>query len=168
MYGGALGQKTSQPSSLGATIASKNAQAENEANSSKTLEPKKAGTIRIGLAGVKTGQIGEGINAVELAGAIQNSLPQYLKGTKVEVVSLDAKLESVVFQLNSKIDSKFDLMLLEIRHVGEIAIEARTAARSIKWNMLFASLGTLGITLSMVFALWTVGYQIADFMRPPH
>jgi hypothetical protein len=24
----------------------------------------------------------------------------------------------------------------------------------------------LGVTLSMVFALWTVGYQIADFMRP--
>jgi len=56
-------------------------------------------------------------------------------------------------------------MLLEIRHVGETAVEARTAARSIKWNMLFASLGTLGVTLSMVFALWTVGYQIADLIK---
>jgi hypothetical protein len=92
---------------------------------------------------------------------------------ETRLTQLDSKIEQRFLTLNMKIDtailglnSKFDLMLQEIRHVGEIAVEARTAARSIKWNMLFASLGTLGVTLSMVFALWTVGYQIADFMKP--
>ena len=92
---------------------------------------------------------------------------------ETRLTQLDAKIEQRFLTLDTKIDqrfltlhSKFDLMLLEIRHVGETAVEARTAARSIKWNMLFASLGTLGVTLSMVFALWTVGYQIADFMKP--
>ena len=75
-------------------------------------------------------------------------------------------LDTAVLGLNSKIDSKFELMLQEIRHVGEIAVEARTAALSIKWNMLFASLGTLGVTMSMLFGLWMVGYQIADLIRP--
>ena len=75
-------------------------------------------------------------------------------------------LDTAVLGLNSKIDSKFELMLQEIRHVSEIAVEARTAALSIKWNMLFASLGTLGVTMSMLFGLWMVGYQIADLIRP--
>src|SRR5262245_48696874 len=47
--------------------------------------------VRIGLAGVKTGKIGEGINPIELANAIQASLVQYLKGTKIEIVPLEAK-----------------------------------------------------------------------------
>jgi outer membrane lipoprotein SlyB len=65
-------------------------------NSSSTLEPKKEGTVRVGLAGVKTGAVGEGVNAAELAGAIQNTLAQYLKGTKVEIIPLEAKLQSAI------------------------------------------------------------------------
>jgi hypothetical protein len=85
--------------------------------------------------------------------------------TKIDqrFLTLDAKIDTAVLGLNSK----FEVMLQEIRHVGEISVEARAAARSLKWNMLFASLGTLGVTLSMVFALWTVGYQIADLIKPP-
>jgi hypothetical protein len=92
---------------------------------------------------------------------------------ETRLTQLDSKIEqrfmtldTAVLALNSKIDCKFELLLQEIRHVGEIAVEARTAARSIKWNMLFASLGTLGVTMSMLFGLWTVGYQIADLIRP--
>ena len=55
---------------------------------------KREGTIRIGLAGVKTGAVGEGITAADLSAAIQNSLASYLKGTKVEIVQLEAKLAS--------------------------------------------------------------------------
>lgn len=55
---------------------------------------KKEGTIRVGLAGVKTGAVGEGITAADLSAAIQNSLGSYLKGTKVELVQLEAKLAS--------------------------------------------------------------------------
>jgi hypothetical protein len=84
--------------------------------------------------------------------------------TKIDqrFVTLDSKIDAAVLGLNSK----FDLLLQEIRHVGEISVEARAAARSIKWNMLFASLGTLGVTMTMLFGLWAVGYQIADLIKP--
>jgi len=82
-------------SNLGATVQTMNSQ-NTETNSSATLEPKKTGTIRVGLAGVKTGAVGEGLNPAELAQAIQNTLPQYLKGTKIEIVQLEAKLASAV------------------------------------------------------------------------
>lgn len=81
-------------SSLSSTVQSMNSP--QVANSAATLEAKKEGVIRIGLAGVKTGAIGEGINPAELAGAIQNTFAQYLKGTKVELVLLDAKLQSAI------------------------------------------------------------------------
>jgi len=68
-------------------------------SSSKTkaeVGEKKAGVVRVGLAGVKTGSIGEGMNASELAGAIQNTLSEYLKSPNVELVALDAKLAQAV------------------------------------------------------------------------
>lgn len=55
---------------------------------------KKPGTIRLGLAGIKTGAIGEGLSAADLSAAVQNTLNDYLKGTKVEIVPLEAKLAS--------------------------------------------------------------------------
>jgi hypothetical protein len=74
-----------------------NSQRNESSNStSSTVEPKKEGTIRIGLASVKTGAVGDGVNGAELAGAIQNSLAQYVKGTKVEIVPLEAKLQSAI------------------------------------------------------------------------
>lgn len=54
---------------------------------------KQPGTVRIGLT-VKTGAVGEGITATDLAAAVQNTLGTYLKGTKIEVVPLEAKLAS--------------------------------------------------------------------------
>lgn len=65
-------------------------------NSSTEVGAKKAGVIRLGLAQVKTGAVGDGLNANELAAAVQNTLAEYLKGTKVEVVKLEAKLPSAV------------------------------------------------------------------------
>jgi hypothetical protein len=67
-----------------------------DANVPVTVGAKKEGTIRIGLAGVKTGAVGEGLNATELAGAIQNSLGEHLKGTKVELVQIEAKIASAI------------------------------------------------------------------------
>jgi len=61
-----------------------------------TLGPKKEGVIRIGLAGVKTGAVGEGISAADLSAAVQNSLIQHLKVPNVEVVALESKLASAV------------------------------------------------------------------------
>ncbi len=85
-------QSTSTSTSLGSTIATKDA---NPAVS-PAIDDKKPGVVRIGLAGVKTGSVGEGINATELAGAIENSLGEYLKGTKIEIVRLEAKLPAAI------------------------------------------------------------------------
>lgn len=60
------------------------------------LGPKKPGVIRIGIASVKTGAVGEGISAADLSAAVRNSLMQYLKLPKVEVVALEARLDSAV------------------------------------------------------------------------
>lgn len=57
---------------------------------------KQAGTVRIGLANVKTGAVGEGLVAAELAAAVQNSLKEYLKVPNVEVVILEGKLQTAI------------------------------------------------------------------------
>ncbi|HEX8719937.1 MAG TPA: hypothetical protein VF736_04790 [Pyrinomonadaceae bacterium] len=58
--------------------------------------PRKAGVVRLGVAAVKPGSVGEGLNASELAAAVQNTLNEYLKSPAVEVVRLEAKLPSQV------------------------------------------------------------------------
>ena len=57
---------------------------------------KKPGVVRIGMANVKTGSVGEGLNAQDLAAAIKNSLVEYLKTPKLEIVQLEAKLPSAI------------------------------------------------------------------------
>jgi hypothetical protein len=94
-YSSSSQNSSTSNSSLNSTISTMNSQT-NQANSAATLEPKKDGTVRVGLAGVKTGAVGEGVNAAELAGAIENALPQYMKGTKVEIVPLEAKLQAAI------------------------------------------------------------------------
>jgi|CXWL01.1.fsa_nt_gi hypothetical protein len=76
--------------SAGPTSSIKNAETATMASSSAT-SAKKAGTIRVGVV-VKTTSVGEGITANDLSSAVQNTLGQYLKGTKIEVVALEAKL----------------------------------------------------------------------------
>lgn len=65
-------------------------------NVSSEVGAKQAGVVRIGLANVKVGAVGDGITSADLAGAIQNSLGEYLKGTKIELVPLSAKLSSAI------------------------------------------------------------------------
>jgi hypothetical protein len=67
-----------------------------DAPASSAPGPKKPGVVRIGLASVKTGAVGEGITAADLAAAVGNSLNEYLKGAKIEVVGLDARLTSSI------------------------------------------------------------------------
>ena len=59
-----------------------------------TADGRTEGKVRVGLAGVKAGTVGAGVGAAELAGAIQSTLAEYLKGTKIEVVRLEARLAS--------------------------------------------------------------------------
>lgn len=74
----------------------KNMAAKTSAGNTSELDAKKAGVVRVGLANVKTGAVGEAMNAGELASAIQNSLSEYLKSPNVELVQLEAKLPSAV------------------------------------------------------------------------
>lgn len=45
---------------------------------------------------MKTGSVGEGVNAQELSAAVQNTLAEYLKMPNVEIVRLEAKLPSAI------------------------------------------------------------------------
>jgi hypothetical protein len=69
---------------------------QSQAQTQNELGAKKQGVVRIALAGVKTGSVGESVNAAELAGAIQNTLAQYLKTPNIEVIQLEAKLPSAI------------------------------------------------------------------------
>jgi len=57
---------------------------------------KQAGVVRIGLATVKTGAVGDSINAADLAAAVQSTLISFLKVPNVEVVPLEARLSSAI------------------------------------------------------------------------
>jgi hypothetical protein len=96
-------QGTSVSSSVPVQSYNDSALAQNLRNASSNVQTdapavgaKKAGTIRIGLAAVKTGAVGDGINAADLAAAVRNSLAEYLKVPNIEVINLDAKLASAV------------------------------------------------------------------------
>ena len=65
-------------------------------SSAEPLGAKKPGTIRIGIAAVKTGAVGEGITAADLSSAVQNTLTSYLKMPNVEVIPLEARLASAL------------------------------------------------------------------------
>jgi hypothetical protein len=65
-------------------------------NNTGEVGAKKEGIIRLGLVTVKTEKVGEGLNASELSAAVQNTLTQYLKDPKLEVVALEARLPSAI------------------------------------------------------------------------
>jgi hypothetical protein len=65
-------------------------------DATSTTNVKKEGVIRLGLAAVKTGSVGDGLNARDLALAVQNSLTEYLKSPKLEVVPIEARLASAI------------------------------------------------------------------------
>jgi hypothetical protein len=69
---------------------------QNSSDGPSAVGAKKAGVVRIGLASVKTGAVGEGISAADLSAAVQNTLMQYLKVPNVEVITLDARLSSAI------------------------------------------------------------------------
>ena len=90
---------TSNSSSYGSTNSgmSQSVQnlSKNNSNASTDVGAKKEGVIRVGI-NFKTGAVGEGLNASDLSAAVQNTLGEYLKGTKVELVQLEAKLPSAL------------------------------------------------------------------------
>jgi hypothetical protein len=66
------------------------------AGSSSGIGAKKEGVTRIGIATVKTGSVGEGVTAADLASAIQNTLAAYLKMPNIEIVPIEARLATAI------------------------------------------------------------------------
>lgn len=56
-----------------------------------TLGAKRAGIVRLGLVAVKTGAVGEGLDASELSAAVGHTLGQSLKAPHLEIVRLEAR-----------------------------------------------------------------------------
>ena len=109
--GGASSRNSSSYDSNGSSVSSRNSSTSGNSdlassvkdmaartgeNSAPEVGAKKSGILRVGLANVKTDAVGEGMNASELAGAVQNTLSEYLKSPNVEVVRLEAKLPSAI------------------------------------------------------------------------
>ncbi|HWS89909.1 MAG TPA: hypothetical protein VN282_23275 [Pyrinomonadaceae bacterium] len=84
------------PSSSGVSAAVSDLAGPQTQQAPAELGAKKPGVVRLGLAGVKTGAVGEAMSAADLAAAVQNTLAAYLKGPAVETVQLEAKLPSQV------------------------------------------------------------------------
>lgn len=57
---------------------------------------KRPGVVRLGLASIKTGAVGEGMRAADLAAAVRNTLAEHLKSPSFEVLALEAKLPSQI------------------------------------------------------------------------
>ncbi len=95
MYGVASMNSDSSSSTSATTSKVKN-QPQSNNNAPATIGAKQAGVVRIGLTGVKVGAVGDSLTAADLAAAIQNTLGEFLKGTKIELVQLEAKLASAV------------------------------------------------------------------------
>jgi hypothetical protein len=62
----------------------------------ETVGPKKAGMIRIGVVTVKPGNVAEGMNAANLATAVQTTLTDKLKAPNVEAIPIQATVLSQI------------------------------------------------------------------------
>jgi hypothetical protein len=91
--GSYTGNKPAQPSSA---LSSNISNAAKATPTAATLGPKKAGVIRIGVPVARTGTVGEGVTAQDLAAAVQNTLLQKLKAPNIEVVAIEAKVSSAI------------------------------------------------------------------------
>lgn len=72
----------------------------------------------------------------------------------------------------ARIEGKIDLLLLETKHVGKAADDAKEEARlakvaasNIKWNFGFSILAAVGALSAVILTMWTLSYQIADTVR---
>ena len=62
----------------------------------RSVGAKKAGVIRFGLAAIRSTTVGNGINATELAAAVQAALTESLKSGNLEVVPIQAQYDQEV------------------------------------------------------------------------
>ena len=108
MYASSSGMSYSSASGSSSTSSSYQSQSSATANSIRSaaqgsstsnaapIGAKKAGTIRIGIANVKTGAVGDTISAQDLSAAVENTFKKYLNVPNVEVIDIDALLSSAI------------------------------------------------------------------------
>lgn len=84
------GSSNSSNNDSGASSSVKSMASAQSSATSTAVGPKRAGVIRLGVAKATTGSVGEAMNANDLALAVKNTLLQYLKGTNVEAVAIEA------------------------------------------------------------------------------
>ena len=87
---------TSSSSGLSQSIRGAASQNVTAASDVPAVMAKKEGVIRVGLATVKTGAVGESISATDLAAAVQNTLVSFMKVPNIEIVQLEARLTSAI------------------------------------------------------------------------
>jgi hypothetical protein len=89
---------TEYPSSVtnsGSTSSGMKLPSQSKSNVSPTLGAKQPGVIRVGVS-VKSGSVGDGVSAADLTAAVQNTLGEHLKGTKIELIPIEAKLSGLI------------------------------------------------------------------------
>jgi len=74
------------------------------------LRRKDPNVIRIGIAELKSGEIGEGMSADILVGSIGNAFPELFEGTGIEIVELKAKLPSAIAKEAKETECDFFLI----------------------------------------------------------
>lgn len=84
------------PNSSGVAQSIRGAAQPSSSENSSAVTAKQPGVIRLGLAAVKTGAVGDAISATDLAAAVQNTLTSFLKVPNIEVVSIEARLSSAI------------------------------------------------------------------------
>jgi len=79
-----------------------------------------------------------------------------------KLATVEAKLESRLVGIEGKLDRMFDRLDVVARDATEAkdaANRASVAVLNIKWHILFAALGTLGLLLA-AWALWAQGVDM--------
>ena len=88
---------SSRPSAPGAAPGSMDGgQPSTTSGVSSEVGAKRPGIIRIGLASVRTGSVGDGMSAPDLAAALGHALAERLRSANVELVRLEAGVPSLV------------------------------------------------------------------------
>ena len=92
MYASGMGQDRSSSSmKLPNSGTNPSTAAGQNGNTPAATDAKKPGVLRIGVVGVKTTAVGDGINAEDLSAAVRNTLAQRLNSPNIEVVVIQAE-----------------------------------------------------------------------------
>lgn len=88
--------------------------------------------------------------------------------TREEIVARieasEARVEARLTGLDGKLDRLFDrveVAITEANRAGGLAEDARKAALSTKWNILFTALGVVAVLVA-AFALWAQGVEMVS------